>query len=112
MYIDSTTGKTIPASTEQMKNRKSHIFWIAGIEAVWPPSVWVGPYNGELLFFPSKFENEHGGPGLNIPIGNVILTAIININPGKYEIRYLDAGENMAKEVDKIYTELISLGKL
>jgi hypothetical protein len=112
MYVDPATGQVTPATNEQIENKKAQILYIAGIEAVIPPPVWVGPYDGEMLFLPSKFESEDGSAALNITIGNITLTAIANLNFLRYEIHYHHNGEMKVKEVDKLNVELAALSLL
>jgi hypothetical protein len=112
MYVNPVSGETIPATDEQLENQKSQLFWIAGIEALWPPNLWVGEYHGELIFYPSKFENEDGGGNLNIVIRNTVLTEISNIQPHRYQIRYRHGGQVQERETDRLYSEFQSLSQL
>jgi hypothetical protein len=74
--------------------------------------LWVGPYNGELLFVPSKFEAEDGGHLLNVPIGNVTLMRIMNIHPGQYRVHYLRDGQLNAIEYQGMYAALTALSQI
>lgn len=112
IYVDPHTGQAGPATDDQIENESGQILWIAGVEAVTQPPIWIGPYNGEMLFLPSKFEAEDGSSVLNIPIGNITLTEITNINPGHYQVHYLQNGQQHVAVYQGMYTALTSLSQL
>ncbi len=109
MFINRNTGHATPSTDEQRQEQAVQILWINGIEAVDNPPIWVGPWNGEMFFYPSRFENEAGGEDLNIPIGNVILTGIHNITFGNYELHFRRNGIDNIKQVQGLHAGITSL---
>jgi hypothetical protein len=111
-YVDSENGQISEATPENIQDQKKQILVINGIEALTPPQIWVGDYNGEMIFYPSGFENIDGGKELFIFVGKTQIKEIKNTSFKTYEITVAKNGNIQQISTDsyhKAIKDLINL---
>lgn len=88
-FINPDNGTVTEATQEQIKEYPDQILVIHGIQALASPPIWIGEYNGELLFYPWKLTNLNGEEALSIKVNNVVIKRINNYEHDKHKITYI-----------------------
>ena len=88
LFVNPVSGKLTQATEEQLQNEPTQILCICGIEALWHPEIWVGEYNGQMIFYPCHFQSLGGNNILDIRINDVIISSIENNSYLNYRISY------------------------
>lgn len=111
-YINANDGNAFVPTEEQFQQEPQQILCIAGIEALVPPKIWVGPYNGEMIFHPCNFETLDKSKNLSIKVGSVTITGIDNPTFQKYVFSYTVNGDAHQMETNRYVETLQKLSQL
>jgi hypothetical protein len=112
VFIDPKTGSNSEANEEQLTNTPNQILVIQGIQVLAPPPIWIGEYQGELLFYPWKLLSLNQGEYLSIQLNNVIVNHIENTSYNEHIIDFTLNGENKQIKVGPLFEALQSLANL
>jgi len=108
LFVNPVSGELTQATEEQLQNEPSQILCICGIEALWHPKVWVGKYDGQMIFYSCYFQSLDRNSDLGIRVNKVTVSSIENISYLNYRISYKnDDGSIHNLEGEKLY-ELFS----